>query len=212
MNHIEKIEQLARQMHWLKVYCMAITAALLVVLLSAAAERAQPGELSVERINIVDASGKTRVVLSNAARFPPVLLAGKTYQRAINPAGMVFYDSTGNEVGGLALSESGAGKLSALVYDYPNSDAVAMLTRVSPDGKDATAGVVVNSRPDGTLDPLEAGKVARQRIALQNRNETAELVLADPEGRPRLRLQVGPDGEPRIEMLDTEGKPLTPGK
>jgi hypothetical protein len=212
MNDVEAVERLARQMHWLKVYCMAVTAVLLVVLLSAAAERAQPGELSVERLNIVDASGRTRVVVSNAERFPPVLLAGKSYQRAINPAGLVFYDSAGNEVGGLALSESGAGKLSALVYDYSNSDAVGMLTRVSADGKDAMAGVVVNSRPDSALDALQAGKVARQRIALQNRNETAELVLADPEGRPRLRLQVGPDGEPRIEMLDAEGKLLTPGK
>lgn len=82
-----------------------------------------------------------------------------------------------------------------------------MGTQVSPDGKEAMAGVVVNSRPDSALDPPEAGKVATQRIALQNRNETAELVLSDPQGRPRLRLQVGPDGEPRIETLDAQGKP-----
>lgn len=86
MKNDEAVEKLARQVHWLKVYCMAITAALLVLLLSAAAERTQPGELTIERLNIVDASGKRRVVISNAEGFPPVLLAGKTYQRAINLA------------------------------------------------------------------------------------------------------------------------------
>ena len=45
-----------------------------------------------------------------------------------------------------------------------------------------------------------------QRIAVENHNETAQVVLSDPEGRPRVRLRVDPSGEPVFEMLDEQGK------
>ena len=45
-----------------------------------------------------------------------------------------------------------------------------------------------------------------RRVAFENHNGTAEVVLSDPQGRPRLQLRVEPSGEPLFEMLDEQGK------
>ena len=203
MSSLE-LDRIGAQVRWLKVYCIAVTCALAALLLIAAARPELPAELNLERLNIVDASGKVRLAISNSDRFPPVVLKGQTFKRSISPAGLVFFNEAGDEVGGLALSDPGGGRLSALVFDYTNYDAVAMITRLTPD--ESIAGFTINSRPDPDLTAPEAAQVTNQRVALQNRNETAELVLSDKEGKPRLRLQVAPDGTPRIEMLDAKGE------
>lgn len=49
--------------------------------------------LTVQRINVVDANGKTRLIISNSARFPGVEERGKVLERSIHDAaGLVFYD------------------------------------------------------------------------------------------------------------------------
>lgn len=199
--------RLARDVRWLKAYAAATTLALCVVALTAWKSRDSGTELTVERINIVDPSGVPRLVIANAERFPLPRLAGKEYPRAVHPAGMVFYDAKGSELGGLAITDhEGIGKVSALAFDYPNYDAVGLVTRVAPDGKTALAGLQINSRPPAELDVLQASQVVQRRIAIHNENENAQILLADPQGRERIRLQVDADGEARIEVLDAQGK------
>jgi hypothetical protein len=84
-------------------------------------------------------------------------------------------------------------------------DAMGLLTHISPDGKDASAGLVINSRPDESLDPASAGRSSVRRIELQNHNEVAELVMMDTKGRPRVRLYVDKNDQPVFEMLDEKG-------
>jgi hypothetical protein len=198
------IERIERQLRALKIYCITLTCVVGVGVL-AAAGRPESREINVERINIVDRSGEVRLVISNADRFPAPIVDGKELERAVRPAGMVFYDAHGTEVGGLAQSGQNGGRLSALVFDYGYTDAVGMLTHLDPASGAATAGFVINSRPDPSLPARQAIKTANRRVALQNHEESAELVLSDPQGRPRLRLSVAPDGKPRIEMLDEHG-------
>lgn len=199
--------RLARDVRWLKAYAAATTLALCVVALTGWKSRDSGTELSVERINIVDPSGVPRLVIANAERFPLPRLAGKEYPRAVHPAGMVFYDAKGSELGGLAITDhEGIGKVSALAFDYPNYDAVGLVTRVAPDGKTALAGLQINSRPPADLDVLQASRVVQRRIAIHNENENAQILLADPQGRERIRLQVDAAGEARIEVLDAQGK------
>jgi hypothetical protein len=197
---------LRKEVRTLKLAVICLGTLVAVLLFTAAARQTTFSELSAERIDIVDAAGKPRLVIANAARFPPVLLHGKTYRRAVAPAGMLFFDQAGNEVGGLAVTDLAPGRVLALSFDYTNFDAVGMQTRISPDGKEASAGLVINSRPPEQLEPLAAGKAAVRRVAVENANETAQVVLSDPQGRPRLQLRVDPAGEPRLEMLDDSGK------
>jgi hypothetical protein len=205
MNTPDSLQGLARQVRWLKLQVICLAALLGVLLLGAAASIQKFDELNVERLNIVDASGKPRLVLANAERLPPPMLKGKSFKRAVNPAGIIFYNAAGDEVGGLALTDLQAGRLSALSFDYSNMDAMGLLTHISPDGKDASAGLVINSRPDESLDPASAGRSSVRRIELQNHNEVAELVMMDTKGRPRVRLYVDKNDQPVFEMLDEKG-------
>jgi hypothetical protein len=197
-------DRIERQVRALRIYCIALTCASGVLVLSAAT-RPDPREISVERINIVDPAGRTRLVISNSERMPPPIVNGKELPRAVQPAGILFYDAQGTEVGGLALSGRDGGRLSALVFDYGYTDAVGMLTRLDPAAHEAVAGLIINSHPDESLSASQAIRSGSRRVALQNHNETAELVLSDSQERPRLRLSVSPDGKPRIEMLDEHG-------
>lgn len=198
--------RLARDVRWLKAYALVTSIALGVLATTAAKDQRSDRELTVERINVVDPSGETRLVIANSERFPLPKVGGKEFPRAVHPAGLVFYDARGSEVGGIAITDSKHGKISALAFDYPNYDAMGMVTRISPDGSDALAGFHINSRPPADLGLIEASKVVERRVAIQNQNENAEILLADPQGRTRIRLQVDNAGTPSMQMLDENGK------
>jgi hypothetical protein len=77
------------------------------------------GVITAERINIVDADGKPRLVISNPARFPDAVVRGKSHKRSIgDTAGMLFYDVDGTETGGLVTATAEWGRYAALIFDY----------------------------------------------------------------------------------------------
>jgi len=69
------------------------------------------------------------------------------------------------------------------------------------DGPEKTAALEKFRGPrDGV--PLMAPRIWVGR----DDTKAASVTLSDPDGRPRLRLVVGADGEPRIELLDQDGE------
>lgn len=76
-----------------------------IVLLGAKQPRnATFDELHVQRIDVVEPDGITRVVLSNRSRLPPVVIKGKEHPEmgeARPQAGLIFYNDEGTENGGL---------------------------------------------------------------------------------------------------------------
>lgn len=199
--------RLLREMRLLRWYAGAMTLAFAVLALTAfkaTPERFE--EISAQRINIVDTDGTTRLVIANQDRFPPPLLNGQTFKRAVKPAGLVFYDRKGNEVGGLALTDVEAGKISALAFDNPNMDAIGLMTRIGADGEPVSSGLQINQALPAKLSVLDAARQAQRRIAIQNEHNNAEILMADASGRDRIRLRVDNAGEARIEVLDANGK------
>jgi len=140
---------LSREIHILKIFVGFLAIAVVGLILKAVFPKAIPKqtELTVQRINIVDASGKSRLVISNKDQFPPPIVGGEIFKRAISPAGIVFYDENGNEIGGIASSEAKPGKLTSLVFDFSNADAIGLMRRISADGKDISAGLEINHIP-----------------------------------------------------------------
>jgi len=198
---------LRRELRLLRYYAAAMTLALAVLAL--AAFKAPPqafDEISVKRINVVDDDGSTRLVIAGQERFPPPMLNGQTFKRAVSPAGLVFYDRKGNEVGGLALTDVEAGKISALAFDYANMDAIGLVTRLDGDGRPVSSGLQINHAPAADLSPLQALRQTQRRIVVQNDNNNAEILMADASGRDRIRLRVDNAGEARIEILDADGR------
>ena len=112
--------------------------------------KATLSELTVERIKIVDSTGKTRVILSNADRFPDPMVRGKPVPRSIHTsAGLLLYYDEGNEAGGLATSRRPKGhELPPLILDYGHqpTDGIRLVKSESPDGKHYTAGRTIAGR------------------------------------------------------------------
>src|ERR1051326_1760002 len=88
----------------LLVYAVILTGAVIVLVLSAASspKANQFDEITVHRINVVEPDGTLRMVISNRARLPGVIVRGKEQPPSDRPqAGMIFYNDEGSENGGL---------------------------------------------------------------------------------------------------------------
>src|SRR5688500_3367019 len=86
----------------------ALTSLVIVVLGTAAFRQPEApqkfGEITVERLNVVDADGTLRLVLSNQDRMHPGVLDGTTIDRPRPVAGLLFFNERGDEVGGLTFT------------------------------------------------------------------------------------------------------------
>lgn len=181
-------------------------------LLTGCANSAQPEEITVQRINVVDQSGVVRLVISS--ELPDPVIRGERLERAIVPAGIIWHDEDGNESGGLALAQvpgwkdgGPAGKVRMFTFDFTHqiTDAVRVGTYESSDGNVWRGGLTVYDRRPYTPGPIESSQGV-ERIFLGTRNEDAGLVIHDPEGRERIRIGVDSDGESQFEILDKDGE------
>jgi hypothetical protein len=193
-------------------------------------------EISVNRLNIVEPNGHYRLVLSNSKRFPGLFMEGKEYRHhSRTGGGMLFFNDEGDEVGGMSFGNNPERKSASgsIMFDQYKQDQTIGLQYAEEKGQ-RVAGLRVWDRPDYSIKPLmemsdKAARAAddaeRQRIraemmayAKANGGGGAErlfagkaqgdavIKLADPQGRPRLLLKVGADGQPSIEFLDESGK------
>src|SRR6266487_1268866 len=163
--------------------------------------------ITAERINIVDADGKPRLVITNPARFPDAAIRGKSYKRSIGDnAGMLFYDVDGTETGGLVTATAAWGRYAALIFDYtnPSTDGVGIFRIESADGKTYSAGLsVIDRRPHALAENQNSQGV--ERAKLETKDGNAELVISDTEGKPHILLGVDRANTPRLEIRDAEG-------
>lgn len=163
--------------------------------------------LTVQRINVTDADGKTRLIIANSARFPGAIIRGKEYARSINDsAGLLFLDTKGNETGGLATTKLRDKEVANLSFDYGYqlTDGIRMWKWESADGAHWRAGFdILDRRPyTGAIESSQGV----QRITLADEDQNAQLVISDVQGRPRIRIGVDKGGQPSIEMLNPDGK------
>ena len=225
-----------RQLRFLRLY--AIVNSIVLVLLATAAFR-QPGpqkfdQITAQRIDIVDANGTLRMVISNKDRMHPGVMDGKTIDRPRPVAGMLFFNDEGDEVGGLTYTgreANGTRRADAgLMFDQLKQDQTIGFSYSESNGR-RTAGFQVWDRADSHLSVLieqlnAANKIQdrtereaaiakiratappgpRRLFIGKNGDRAATVSLADANGKPRLTLTVDPTGNPRIEFLDEQGK------
>ena len=100
-----------------------VVSSLLLVVLGTAAFRQRPaqtqGEITVERINVVDRDGTLRMVISNKDRMHPGVMDGKTIDRPRPYAGIIFFNDEGDEARrrhlrrpGVGIASHGVGRVS----------------------------------------------------------------------------------------------------
>lgn len=160
-------------------------------------------EITVKRINIVDDKGINRIVISNQERMEPPIIFGKKYKRALNPAGIIFYNEKGDECGGIALSKNPETKTYALAFDYDNADAIGFLTQQNNTTNWYKSGIVIN-------DKDLSGKIGgnTNRINLMTENGNASLVINGPDEKPRIIISVDSIGNPLFRVFNKEGKQM----
>ncbi len=173
-----------------------------------AADLATFKTISAERINIVDPDGTLRIAIANRAFPPDVIYRGEAYpKRSIDDlAGLVFYESDGDETGGIVMARLRDDNQRAFIFDYTHqlTDGIGIIMRESEDGESWKSGFFVSDRR-----PFEPGTIASsqgvERIWLSNETRDAALVISDPEGRQRIRIGVDASGEPSIQVFDENG-------
>jgi hypothetical protein len=230
-------QSLRRQLRFLRLYAVANTLVMIVLATSAFRQAAPPqkfGEVTVERLNVVDADGTLRLVISNKDRMHPGQMDGKVIDRPRPVAGLLFFNEAGDEVGGLAFTGrevNGVPQANAsIMFDQYKQDQTIGFSYSESNGR-RSAGFQVWDRSDTRLSELieklnAANKIAdraerdkaiaairaaappapRRVFVGKNSEKAATVALADGDGKPRLTLTVDAAGNPRIEFLDATGK------
>ncbi len=228
--------RLEREVRFLKIYAAMTTlfcAALFLSAFAANSKKQKFEEIDVERINIVEKNGKLRMVISNQERQHPGIVNGKIIKRdGPRRPGIIFFNHLGDEMGGLIYGDNGGkGHFGSLTFDKVKNDQAIGFRYLESDDGAYKAGVEVWQQPNLPSDVVEAkweaaskipdeaarkaamqalidnNESTQQRLFLgKQRDNAAMLLMSDVKGRPRIRMQVAPDGTPKLEFLDEAGK------
>jgi hypothetical protein len=231
--------KLRNELRFLRLYVVFTVPVLALLLFAAISDRTGTPyfeEITVERINVVEPDGTRKLVIASSARQTEGTIGGVQIPvQRTRPAGMIFFNDYGDEVGGLAFGGNRTAGTQILAFDQAGQDQV--VTVVNREWTDAdgrrlrTSGIELVDRPtDRTL--LDVLALMRELEAIQDPEErararaqidgpatfgaprmfvgrTAEgqatVALMDGRGRYRLRMAVEADGAAAIEFLDAEG-------
>lgn len=228
--------KLEREVRFLKIYAVLATLSGLVLIASAFTLQSRNqkfAEIDVERINIVEKDGQLRMVISNQERQHPGIVNEKIIQRkGPRPPGMIFFNHLGDEMGGLIFGDNGGkGHFGSLTWDKVRNDQTIGFRHLESDNGTYSTGLEMWQQPNLPADVVNAKYEAASKIAdeakrkaaiqaLIDNNEPATnrlffgkyrdnstvLLMSDIKGKPRIRMQVSPEGMAKLEFLDDAGK------
>jgi len=227
------MDRTALTQRMLLVYSAVLTIVLCITLVrasTASPNKTSFDEIDVKRINLVEPDGTVRLVISDRAHFPGLIVKGKEYPYDRATAGMVFFDDEGTEDGGLIFGGMTGkdGKVKSwghLSFDQYMGDQVLVLKAGEENGQ-RYSGIQVVDEPDVPMslvtdalglppdqrqarmrDLLSGKNKPQERIYLgKKQDRTAALELRDAEGRDRVVIKVAADGTPSMQFLDEQGK------
>jgi hypothetical protein len=223
-----------KEIKFLKVYSGFLTVALLFTIfyvMNPTKER-NFKEINVERINIVESNGDLKLVISNSKRQHQGIINGKSLPKRERQAGLIFFNSVGDECGGLVYD--GNDKEAGLVFsvDKYRDDQVMQLRYIENTEKDTrTYGMQFWDYPkedafqdrnkafndlqkiednkekrDAYLKMKQDGLLPEDRMFVGKKmNKDVGLFINDNKGRPRIKIYIDNGNNPKIELLNEEG-------
>lgn len=229
MNKLEK------EVRFLKIYAGVATTLVFVFLLTAftVGKNQKFGEIDVERINVVEKDGKLKMVISNKERQHPGQIDGVYYKEreGQRPAGMIFFSERGDEIGGLIFDgNDGEGQGGSLTFDKFRGDQTIQFIHNENKEGNYYAGLNINDENMTLTDRLAKIKEIEklptqeeQKAAFQKMRDNGEFLvnrlfigrgrdkssyvsLNDAKGKARIELSVEPNGNPKLNFLDENGK------
>src|SRR5437868_3485195 len=184
----------------LRLLQVSLAFTILIVIALAASAFTQPskprnlGEITVERINVVDADGTLRLVISNKDRMHPGVIAGRTLQRPRPYAGILFFNNQGDEAGGVTLAGRDAngqrGAEAGLMFDQLGQDQTIGFEYTEENGQ-RTAAFKVWDRPDAPLADLVEQLNGANAIQDRTEREAAVARIRAAAPKPAQRVFVG---------------------
>ena len=223
---------------FLMIYAGVLTAVFAVTVLSGFAQAPRKlslDQLDVQRINLREPDGTLRLVISDAASAPGIIIKGKEYPHPNRKAaGMTFYNDEGTENGGLIFggekdkdgSKESHGHLSFDAYEQDQTMALdshqekeGRYTKLQfndyPDYSILEEIQLLASTKDLPADQQKArlqaffdknGGPTRRMLLGRNTDGSVQLAMNDLQGHPRIVMKVAKDGSPSLQMLDGNGK------
>jgi hypothetical protein len=219
------------------IYSGVLTAAFAATILTGFAEshrKQRFGEIDVERINVVEPDGTLRLVISNKASFPGIIIKGKEMPHPTRKsAGMLFFNDEGTENGGLIFggSKDASGRVSSyghLSFDQYEQDQVFSVDAEQDNGAQSSELRMIDE-PDHPITqdleavtriskfPKEEQAAAMQKYRANTPHSETRIVLGrsddrsvalrlkDVQGRDRIVIRVAPDGTPELQFIDGSG-------
>jgi hypothetical protein len=190
---------------FLLLYSLVITT-LFVVVFAHAAGRSRPShfdEITVHRINVVEPDGTLRMVISDHARLPRIIVHGKEQAFERPQAGMLFYNDEGSENGGMIFGghRNANGEVvdsgGSLSFDKYDANQIVQLAGVD-DKEDRFAGLIVSDSSSGDEN--------HRRVWMGRAEDgVASVALMGAAGKKRIVMEVGADGTARLSFLDASG-------
>ncbi len=187
-------------------------------------------ELNVERINIREADGTLKMVLSNKKRQHPGRMLGKDLPAREREAGMIFFNSDGDECGGLVYDNDK--KSAGMVYSvdkYHDDQVMQLQYQEDTQTKERKYGLQLwsyskeasylereakfkeltklKSRDAALKELRDQGLASSDRLFVgMTYQKEVGLFIKDDKGRARIRIYVDESNKAAIETLDTTGR------
>ncbi len=234
-------QRLVRQIKALQIYAIILTIALLILAgLYCHQTFGTPhfNQIDVGRINMVEADGQLRMVISNQKLQHPGSMDGKDFAHRDRSAGMIFFNDDGDECGGLVFD--GNRKEAGMVYSFDQykNDQIMQLQYQQDSPRLRSYGLKMWDEQDNfPLGPImrandslsrlhdttalnayvrklrSEGYGQLERVFLgKTKEKNVGLFLRDSKGHVRLRIGIDSLDHVIFQTLDESGNavPLNP--
>lgn len=233
------MEILTKQLRQLRVFVAVLTVIVLaclvaIVLLARSNANPQFDQLTAHRINIVEPDGQLALVVSDHAEQHPGRFDNKDFKPRSREAGMIFFNTVGDECGGLVFDGTKKEAGFAISIDQYKNDQIMQLQYQQDSGSSLTRsyGLKLWDRNDQFTVPqvgaffdslhnlhdtaafrkgeaLALTRMGYERLFLgRAKDGSTGLFLRDDKGVPRLKICVGKDNKPLIQVLGDDGQPV----
>ena len=231
--------KLSKQLSFLRIYSILLTIAIAVLFYFNFRDNGKVRfkEIDVERINVIEKNGDLKLVISNKELQDMGSINGKELPVRERAAGLIFFNSDGDECGGLIYDGNKEEAVFVLSVDKYQDDQVMQLQYMedtktndrkyglqlweygAEDGFDKRMELFEKFK--ASTDQEEKGKIIKKMkeegLLLQDRLFVGKkmsgefgLFINDSNGKPRIKIYVDKDNNAKLEFLDDNGNKVKP--